>query len=55
MNQQFQSGNVSKQPKNWFKRIYAPPVHYNVIYNNQDLEVALVPIGRWMDTKAVLH
>ena len=32
-----------------------PYVYCSIIYNNQDLEAAQVPVSRWLNKKALVH
>ena len=47
------SWNISEKIQNTTLKEYMYPyIHCSVIYNNQDLEAAQVPISRWVDKKA---
>ena len=49
-------GNFSEDTRNTNSKEYMHPyVHCNVLHNSQDLEAAQVPIGRWVDKKAMGH
>ena len=49
------AGNISKEMQNTNLKEYIHLyVHCGIIYNSQDLEAAQVPIGRWVDRKAVV-
>ena len=37
------------------KEYMHPCVHCSIIYNSQDLEIAKVPICRWVNKTALLH
>ena len=50
------SGNIAEKTQNTnLKECTRCYIHCSIIYNSQDLEAAQVPIGRWVDKKAVIH
>ena len=46
-------GHISKE-NHGLKGYMHPNVHYNIVYNSQDMEAAYMSINRWMD-KEVIH
>ena len=49
-------GNLSKETQNTNSKEYMHPyVHFNIIYNSQDMEETQVPINRQVDKSAVVH
>ena len=50
------SRNIFEETQNTNLKDYVQPyIHCHVIYNSQDLEADKVPIGKWVDKKAVMH
>ena len=49
-------GNISKERWNTNLKEYIHPyVHCSIIYNSPNLEMAQVPISRWVDKNAMVH